>query len=220
MQAIFFDAHGVLYHRIPEKIYLMTFLGENDFTIPDVRVIEDIKAVFHDQALRGQINIDEYHNAILARCGVTGEALLSQGRVALDKDHGNIRLYAGVKDTLPELKTRGFKLGVITDAAVTRYTKLEWLKREGLHISWDAYANSMDLGVRKPDKRMYQEALTQAGVSSAESVFVGHDRRELDGARNFGMTTVAFNQDLDAEADYTIEHFVELLDLPFLKRAR
>jgi FMN phosphatase YigB (HAD superfamily) len=173
----------------------------------------------HDRAMRGQVSIDEYFNRILKYCGVSNPSLWVLGRDSLDRDHGNIKIFRGVKRSLFELKRRGFKLGIITDAAVSKAKKLGWLEAKGLKIYWDAYANSMDLGVRKPDSLMYQEALSQAGVPINKAVFVGHDRRELEGAKAIGLLTIAYNYDLEAKADFYIEGFSELLNLPFLQQA-
>lgn len=218
MKAIFFDANGVLYYRVPGKRNLQAFLEELGLRIPEAEALKDATAEIHDRALRGQVSNEEYHNAILEFCGVTNPALMVNGRAALDRDHGDIELFKGVRETLLNLKRRGFKLGVVTDAAVSKTKKLEWLEARGLKIKWDAYANSMNLGVRKPDRAMYQNALSQAGVSGFEAVFVGHNHRELEGAKAVGLTTVAFNYDLDAKADFYIKDFPELLNLPFLQQ--
>jgi FMN phosphatase YigB (HAD superfamily) len=219
MKAIFFDANGVLYFRAARKRHLQAFLAQHGLRMPDTNDLEHATAEIHDRALRGQVSNDEYFNTILRFCGVRSPSLMVIGRASLDRDHGDIKLFRGVKQSLLELKSRGFKLGIITDAAVSKAEKLEWLKARGIQIQWDAYANSMDLGVRKPDSIMYEEALSQAGVPARKAVFVGHDRRELDGARAAGLLTIAFNYDPDAKADFYIEDFPELLNFPFLQQA-
>jgi FMN phosphatase YigB (HAD superfamily) len=69
------------------------------------------------------------------------------------------------------------------------------------------------VGVHDPD---YQLALDQLGVIPEQSVFVGHKAVELDGAKNVGMKTVAFNYDRDAKADFYIKSFSELTSLSIL----
>ncbi|NIS79541.1 MAG: HAD hydrolase-like protein [Anaerolineales bacterium] len=219
MKATFFDANGVLYFRVHGQRFFQAFLQELGLQMPDVHTLKVATAEIHDQALRGQVSNNDYFNAVLRFCGVTNPSLMVHGRAALDRDHGDIQLFGGVKETLVELKTRGFKLGIVTDAAVPKAKKLEWFEANGLNIYWDAYANSMDLGVRKPDRAMYQEALSQAGVFGGETVFVGHDRRELEGAKAVGLMTIAFNYDREARADFYIEDFPELINLPFLQQA-
>jgi len=216
MKAIFFDANGVIYYRCEQNRYLKDFLQKNNLALPSVEVLSAQTEELHDAALRGQIPQVDYLDAILKTCGVKGLSLLKEGRAAIEKDHGNIVLFPMVKDTLDTLKERGFLVGVVTDAAVNKSTKLAWFKEQGLDIVWDAYANSMDLKTRKPDLYMFEAALEEAGVKADETVFVGHDARELNGARRAGLRTIAFNYDPDVEADYFIDKFEDLLILPIL----
>jgi FMN phosphatase YigB (HAD superfamily) len=69
----------------------------------------------------------------------------------------------------------------------------------------------MDMGVRKPDPKLYNAALGQLGLTSDQAVFVGHRTSDLAGARAVGMKTIAFNYDKDAGADFYIENFADLL---------
>jgi putative hydrolase of the HAD superfamily len=98
----------------------------------------------------------------------------------------------------------------------TTTDKLRWFHNSGLTIAWDAVANSVEVGVRKPDPRIYLAALEQSGVGAADALFVGHKQSEIDGAHAVGMHTVAFNADSAVQAEYTVMRFVDLLDLPVL----
>jgi len=225
MKAIFFDADGVLYERAPRPRYLETFLKAHRVPVPPREVIHTAAQELKDRAMLGQVAPSMYYDAVLAACGVTDPALLPEGRKAIEEDRANIILFPCVQYAVGVLKGRGFKLGIITDASVPQRVKLAWLASRGLDIAWDAYANSMDLGVRKPDPLMYQTAMQQAGVAPEESVFVGHAAHELEGATRQGMKTVAlfYAADAvagtDAVADVTLTRFVDLLDLPFLQEA-
>jgi HAD superfamily hydrolase (TIGR01509 family) len=219
MKAIFFDANGVIYFRGEHNRYIKDFLQKFNLDMPSKEVLSAQTEELHDAALRGQIPQEDYWNAILKACGVEDPSLLKKGRLAIEKDHGNILLFPKVKETLAALKDRGFLVGVVTDAGVSKPTKLSWFKEHGLDIEWDAYANSMDLKTRKPDVRMFEAALEEAGVMADETVFVGHDARELYGARRAGLRTIAFNYDPDVEADHFVENFEDLLNLSFLQEA-
>ena len=81
---------------------------------------------------------------------------------------------------------------------------------------WDSIVSSMDIGTRKPDPQIYQAALDQLQLTSDQAVFVGHRASELSGARSIGMETIAFNYDEGACADFYIEKFSDLLNLPVL----
>jgi FMN phosphatase YigB (HAD superfamily) len=75
---------------------------------------------------------------------------------------------------------------------------------------------SSEVGVQKPDPKIYQLALQQLGVTPDQAIFVGHKNTELEGARNAGIKTVAFNYDPDAKADFYIKIFSDLTKLPIL----
>ena len=212
-KAFFFDAHGVIYYRPSEGGYLKSFLESQDFN-GDIKAAKASTAHLRDQAFRGKIGLDEYRVELLKGCGFNDPDVIDAGISALKKDQANIALYEGVIETITTLKNQDFKVGIITDAAVAKMRKLEWIRSCGLKIAWDAYANSMDLGTRKPDPLMYQTALQQARISHHYSVFVGHASHELTGARSMGMTTVAFHPDPDAEADFFIESLQDLFTLP------
>jgi len=212
-KAFFFDAHGVLYYRPQADKNLKNFLIENHITA-GINAAKTSTAHLHDQSMLGKVKLQEYRIALLNACGVTTPALVEKGLEALQKDQANIALFDGVIRTLKTLKTRKIKVGIITDAAVTKLCKLTWLRSCGLTIVWDAYANSMDLGTRKPDPCMYKTAIVQARITCIDSVFVGHAPHELEGARQMGLATVAFNPDPGADADYFIESFSGLLKLP------
>jgi len=81
---------------------------------------------------------------------------------------------------------------------------------------WDAFVSSCEVGMRKPDPRIYRLALDGLGVEPKEAAFVGHKASELRGAKAVGMTTIAFNYEENAEADFHIERFNDLLTLPIL----
>ena len=170
--------------------------------------------MLQDASLRGLIPQEVLWDAILRACGVS-EGLWLEGREAIQRDHANIILFPGVIETLSALKMHGIKVGIITDAAVSKGTKLTWFHKQGLMIEWDAYANSMDLRTRKPDERMFHSALEEAGVLASEAFFVGHDATELGGAKQAGLQSVAFNYNSGVVADHYIDTFEEILTMPF-----
>ena len=94
-----------------------------------------------------------------------------------------------------------------------------WFKTIGIDGIWDSYADSCELGVVKPDARIYLAALNPLKVAPENAIFVGHAQYEIDGAKALGMTTVRFNPDADCtKSDHLIAHFPDLLtvaQMPF-----
>jgi phosphoglycolate phosphatase-like HAD superfamily hydrolase len=64
------------------------------------------------------------------------------------------------------------------------------------------------------DPAIYMAALDPIGVHPQNAAFVGHAKKELDGAKALDITTIRFNPDPDCvEADFTANSFRDILDL-------
>lgn len=218
-RAVFFDAHGVLYDRAQAYPRLRALLRRWEIAERTDAELRPVVEATVRRAMIGLASEREVFLAYLDAYGVTDPLLREEGCQAQTADHADIRLSEGVMPTLWALRARGLRLGVITDTVAATPEKLAWLRASGLDLDWDAFANSREVGARKPDARIYLAALEQAGVRAEEAVFVGHSARELAGARAVGMATVAFQPDpgADTEADVTIAHFADLLALPVLQ---
>jgi HAD superfamily hydrolase (TIGR01509 family) len=171
------------------------------------------KAIEH-QAYRGEITHDEYRERVLHQYGITQPELVERGKQVLIDDDADVAFFEGVPETLLALKDRGYLLAIVTDTANSISAKLSWFERGGFGHVWDSIVSSLELGTRKPDPRIYHAALQQLGLAASQAVFVGHRASELSGAKAVGMSTIAFNYDPDASADYTIENFCDLLTVP------
>jgi len=118
-----------------------------------------------------------------------------------------------VSSTLVELKRRGYKLGVITNSFADGRMKKKWLVDAGLNITWDSFTTSCETKFRKPDPEIYQHCLDDLNISPEEGVFVGHEREELEAATKLGITTIVYNGDPDAVAEYQMDEFSNLVYL-------
>jgi HAD superfamily hydrolase (TIGR01509 family) len=215
IRGILFDAGDILYYRPNRGRYFQSFLKELVLEISPNHAAQ--KEALSEQAYRGIISQEQLQEALLQIYGITQPEQVERGKQALKKDENNVEFFEGVQQTLISLKERGYLLGIVTDTANPIHAKLNWFERGGFGHIWDSVTSSMELGTRKPDPKIYQAALQQLGLTSDHAVFVGHKTCELDGARAVGMQTIAFNYDPDAHADYFIEKFSDLLDVPVIK---
>jgi putative hydrolase of the HAD superfamily len=215
IKAIFFDAGDVLYYR-PEKSPNFTKFLEGRAISPPPDLHRQHKKI-KDLAYQGKMRRHVYFERLVKLYGIQDEQAVAEGVAALSHDEDQVGIFEGVPDTINALKTSGFLLAIITDTAMPFSKKLAWFDEHGFGRVWDVVISSKELGVRKPSPEMYQKALSQAGVSSEEAIFVGHKKSELDGAKAMGIKTVAFNYDRDAIADIYINHFSDLLMVPFLE---
>lgn len=212
LRALIFDAGDILYYRPQRGAKFVAFLNSLGLEISPNHVQQ--KKAIEYKAYRGEIGHDEYREAIVGLYGISEPELVARGKKALIDDDANVSFFEGVPETLCALKERGYLLAIITDTANSISAKLSWFERGGFGHVWDAIISSMDMGVRKPDPKLYHAALGQLGLTSDQAVFVGHRTSELAGARAVGMKTIAFNYDKDASADFYIENFADLLKVP------
>jgi HAD superfamily hydrolase (TIGR01549 family) len=95
---------------------------------------------------------------------------------------------AHARSVLEQLKGRGLKLCIVSNAAFPPSSMRAQLRHIGLWDYFDATVYSSELGVRKPNRAIYEEALRLVEVAPADAVFVGDRLREdVRGPRQVGM---------------------------------
>jgi len=218
IRALLFDAGDLLYYRPERGKYFTEFLDKMRLNSEDDFSHE--RYLLRQRAYRGEMDQEEYQREILSLYGIAQPELIAIGLQEMKKDEDNVQFFDGVKETLLTLKDEGYLLGIVTDTANPLHAKLSWFERGGFGHVWDAITSSLDVGVRKPDPKIYCAALEQLGVTVEQTVFLGHKKSELEGARAVGMKTIAFNYDEDAPADYYVEHFADILKVPLLSQEK
>ena len=121
-------------------------------------------------------------------------------------------------DTLTELRRRGHRLGLIS--VCSQKVSHVWGKTP-LGDKFEATVFSCDVGISKPDPRIYEIACERLGVEAGECLFVGDGANdELPGAERVGMTAVqlrapgeALTPEGEAWSGPAIEQLSEVLEL-------
>ncbi len=122
-------------------------------------------------------------------------------------------LFDGVAETLAQLKAMGLKLAVLSDTESREARVRRRLADLGIEDCFDAVLTSVDVGYVKPDPRAYAAAMAGLNVTAIETIFVGHDDEELEGATRAGLTAVAYNCEQGAPCHHHLRHFDKLLEL-------
>jgi len=98
--------------------------------------------------------------------------------------------FTGVHPVLERLRTK-YRLGLISDAQWA-FTEPE-LEMADLARFFPVRILSSRVGVKKPDLRLFTQAMTSLGVGPESCLYVGDNPpRDLVGARNAGMRCVLF----------------------------
>ncbi len=109
--------------------------------------------------------------------------------------------YPGITEVLSIL-SKTHKLGIISDTWPSIEPQLDYIG-VSQYLSFTTF--SCFVGVFKPDKRIYLDALNKCGVPAEETVFIDDAVHNLDGAAALGITPIliAANPEADVETNYT-----------------
>ena len=147
-------------------------------------------------------NFFDYYSIISERLDL-GLTEKERDQIARDRacNMGNYIPYPGITEVLDTL-SKTHKLGIISDTWPSIEQQLE-------HIGVSQYLSfctfSCYVGVFKPDKRIYLDALNKCGAPAEKTVFIDDAVGNLDGATALGITPIliAANPASNVETKYT-----------------
>ena len=133
-------------------------------------------------------------------------------QIAYDRTY-NMKNYIAYPDaaTVLEILSKKYMLGIISDTWPSIEHQLEALNLRK-YFSFATY--SCDLGVFKPNERIYLDAIEKSGVWPEEAVFIDDSVVNLQGAVKCGITPIliAANPISDIETEFVkIHSLLELL---------
>ncbi len=130
------------------------------------------------------------------------------------------RLYRDTRETLTDLRARGYRLGLLSNLFGE---ETHWPSEFELDQCFHAMVLSCEVGMAKPERGIYLLAAERLGVGPGECVFVDDAPAYLAGAKAVGMTTVHISRagsewmhaeagPTDAAPDLSITELRELLE--------
>ena len=150
-------------------------------------------------------NFFEYYSIISDQLNL-GLSEKERDQIARDRacNMNNYVPYPGIAEVLSTL-SKTHKLGIISDTWPSIEPQLEYIG-VSQYLSFCTF--SCFVGVFKPDKRIYLDALNKCGVPAEKTVFIDDVVRNLDGAAALGITPIliAANPEADVETNYLKIH--------------
>ena len=108
------------------------------------------------------------------------------------------RPYPEAIQTLRDLRRKGYRLGVISNAS---HSLPETLRKIGLASFFDTITYSFDVGAEKPDVRIFRRAISRANATVEQSVHVGNSfEADYLGARRAGLHAVLLQREGEPQA--------------------
>ncbi len=225
IRAVLFDFYDTLAHVDGEAI----LAGRRAIAERAGVDAEAMAALWRDSAQQRMLgtlgSLEEQIGAMLRQLGRPADAALLGELADIDVRawQAGVRLYPEAVPALETLKTRGYRLGVLSNCSNQAGYVIE---RAGLDHLFDALTLSFRLQLAKPQPEIYLAACAALDVTPAESVFVADGAfGELDAARALGIVAVLIEQDRQSRAygasegwDYRVERLAEVP--PLLERLR
>lgn len=123
------------------------------------------------------------------------------------------RPYAGLHEVLTELRERGYRLHVLSNNSSILPLQLDLI---GVTGYFDTVSWSEEMGVEKPDERIFAMALERIGATPDEAVYVGDSHvADVWGAAAAGLTPIHADHRKRCRSDdhLRVESLFGLLDL-------
>lgn len=94
-----------------------------------------------------------------------------------------------IKDLIKELKEKGYKVVLLSDT-IEPFAKHH--NKKGEYNLFHHVILSCEVGMKKPEREIYELALKEFGVNADECVFVDDKEINLETAKELGMKTILF----------------------------
>lgn len=176
---IFFDWGGVIANDPGDE-----FLGQllRNVGATDAQV-EEIFKTYMKRFMRGDISEGEYWSELRSKYGFTIHDSISdefkkwRGLVANDD----------VLAVAEEAKAHGLNIAILSNVIEPTYKVIE---QAGYYDMFDEIIASCKVGYVKPEKEIYEIALSRFGISPHEAVFIDDKQYCLDPAEQMGFKTI------------------------------
>ena len=132
---------------------------------------------------RGELAVDEFEHLLAAALAQEGSTVAAQGLVrAMFAD---LSIY---EDTMTSLVTRahaaGIRTALLSNSWGNDYDRSDWQEM------FDAVVISGEVGMRKPDREIFELALGRIGLPAGECVFVDDIPRNVAAAVQAGLVGI------------------------------
>lgn len=218
-KAVFFDRDNTLtyknqevfnkYKSIIEKISGKEFSMDNKKMFS---IFEKIKKQgFNTKTYDNEIEFYKqyYKQVLIGECGYENEAIYKTANKLFDLMWLNDRiLFSDVIPVFKKLKENGIKIGIISDTTLSLQKTLEVL---GLGEYIDCYTSSTEVGIMKPDPKIYLTAISKLNLNPEECIYVDDFIDEVVGADKLGFKAFRINRNEEEKLEYDISSLKEII---------
>jgi FMN phosphatase YigB (HAD superfamily) len=197
IQAIFMDVGNTLRIVIEDEDFsqeakrdLLILLGEQESEKDFYEGVDTRWRAYRKQAKETFVEVGEkelWTKWLLPHYSAERVSSLSGELTRLFRNRGGRRVpRPDVKATIPELRRRGYVLGIIANTITEREIP-DWIESDGLTDCFQVVVLSSKVGIRKPNPEIFWEAARRGGVETSKCAYVGDNPAyDVLGAREAG----------------------------------
>lgn len=193
IKAVLFDFDETLQDRTLAFEGYMDAMLKRYFPDIDEKTAEQYKDDMVKTGNGGYVVRVDWYQALLEKWGCAYRLSAKELAEHYDTTFGDHNvIFEHTVPLLKELKKRGKLVGVITNGP--SYLQNHKMDESGLREYCDIVVVSGDLGVHKPDKKIFEITAERLGLKCEECVYVGdHPINDIQGALSSGMSAIRMN---------------------------
>jgi HAD superfamily hydrolase (TIGR01549 family) len=192
-ESLLLDAYHRINQRLEQELEAQV-PGAADLLVSVSQRVDDEIGDSYMGGAEQEVDIAQLYDSALVALGLRLKA--ETVRWVVDEEQrawlSGITASPHAHSTLEALRSRGLRLGIVSNAAFPPHSMRAQLSSLGLAPYFDATVYSSEIGMRKPNRAIYQECLNRLGGASGGTVhFVGDRLREdVMGPRKLGFEPV------------------------------
>ena len=125
--------------------------------------------------------------------------------------------YPEVKEVLNSLKKKNYKLSILSNGTPALLSEL--VKSNDLEIIFDDLFSIEEVGIYKPDSKVYDMPIKRYQIKSKEVAFLSANTWDVSGGGNYGYNSIWVNRNkavfdsLDYKPKNEVSNLTQLLDI-------
>jgi putative hydrolase of the HAD superfamily len=228
LKAIFFDIDDTLYSTYEfsemareNAIRAMISAG---LRMSKEELRQELDEIVHEFSSNYEYHFDKLLMRIPRRFykGINPAVLIAAGVVAYhDTKFRHLNAYEDALEVLKLLYNSDLILGIITAGITIKQSEKLIRLKVMPYLTPSAIFISDQIGISKPNVKLYQRACSDLNIRPSESMYIGDNpMHDIDPPNQIGMVTVRnfrssryLDQQSQTEPDYEIHNFWDLLDI-------